>query len=109
MDLNQILFLSIVVIFGLLASRIVLVDIKFRKFIKKNYPDFWDENIHLFIGGGSSGGTSITELSKRFDERFDDNRIKGYQREWKKALKQFVWSVVFLSIVIITSIYFGFI
>ena len=101
-DIGEIFFYSIVATIIIFFFRIVFINIKIRRYIKKYHRDFWDNNIHLFWGGGK-GGPNIFQLVKRLN----DPKIGEYKREWDKALKQLFLVTVIIILLVIVLIYFG--
>ncbi len=100
-DIDAILFYFVTVIIIIFFLRIVLINFKVIRYVKKNHRDFWEKNLHLFLGGGI-GGPNVFQLIKSLD----DPEIRNYKNKWNRALKQFFLIILLIIILIVVYIYF---
>jgi hypothetical protein len=99
MDTDAMLFYSVVAIITTFFLRVVFINIKVRRYIRKYHRNFWEENIHLFFGGGKAG-PNIFQITKSID----DPKIKYYKKKWNNALKQLFLVVLLVTILIVCHI-----
>lgn len=75
--------------------RIVLINHRAIRFIKRNYPKEWEDNFHLF-GTSPYGGNTIFDA---FSE-INDLEFKKFKQAYAAAIRQ-LFIVVLLSVVLI--------
>jgi len=83
MNIDELFFYGLGVVWFIFFFRIVWINSKIIRRIKKLYPEFWEENmLHVY----ASPQLLIPELLKEVE----DPVMRHYREQWDKALKQFV-------------------
>jgi hypothetical protein len=100
MNTDAIVFYSIEVIVITFVIRLFVVRIKVNNYVRKYHKKYWEDNIHLFLWGGSR--ISIEKLTKGLD----DLEIENYKKEYIKAIKQLLFAVLLIIIFSICYIIF---
>jgi len=97
MNTDAILFYSIVVMITTFCFRLVFINIKVRRYIKKYHHDVWEGNIWFsFYGGSGAVGPNIFQVIERIG--LNDPKIEDYKKEWEKVLKQLLLVVLLAAI-----------
>jgi len=95
MSAGKIIFNCIGLIIVISVIRIGFIQYKSANYVKKNYRDFYDNNIDFFWG---SSGNTFKFLKQ--NNVYDEN-IAEYELESKRALKQTGYIVSFVIIIAI--------
>ena len=89
MDGNKIIFIAIGVLWGWLSFRyLIWTEIKARKYVRKNLPHAWQENITFIYD------RSIFSPLKGID----DERFRDFRRERDRGIKYLLASCVVIFI-----------
>lgn len=91
MNVGEVVFFVLAAIAIIPLLRLILIDMRTRRHIKKYHRQFWDEHIGMFVGGGKVG-PSVFQIAKGLN----DPSIAILHEEWKKALKQLLLVAFFL-------------
>jgi len=94
MDVGGVLFYGVGIVWFIFFLRIVWVNLKIRKRIKKLYPKFWEENMLVLFAGFGFAKDLIPKLLKEVE----DPIMRHYKEQWDSAFKQMIIAI-FITIV----------
>ena len=104
-DPDAIIFYSMAVIITICIFRIVFINIKVGRYIKKYHHDVWEGNIWFsFYGGSGAVGSNIFQIIEKIG--INDHKIDDYKKEWEKALKQFFLAILLAAILVFCYLVF---
>lgn len=95
-NINSLLFFLITATLVICFARLILIDLRVRKYVKHNYHEYWEEKIDFFLFGGRASIFQITN-------NLNDPKIEKYKQQFIKALKQLI--IITLIITTIVVIY----
>lgn len=104
MNMDAIVFYSTAVIIIVFFFRVMLINIKVTRYVKKCHPNVWDDYKRLGSGGLFGAGSNPFQVINSLG--LDDPKIEQYKIAWDKALKQLLFAV--LLIIIFSFCYIAF-
>jgi hypothetical protein len=101
MDIGQLLFISITILWGICFSWIPFINWKAINYVKRKYPQEWNNELQGKIGTSIFGGKRVFE----FFAKFNDPVIESYKNKWDAAFRRLLLSVLFSFFVVMAYIY----
>lgn len=99
--MEQVIFVSIAVVWSVCFLRIPLISWKAIKFVKRKYPREWDNELQHQIGTSIFGGRTVFQ----FLSKLDDPAINNLKKKWDAALRQFLFLVLLSFILVVAYIF----
>ncbi|OGR06732.1 MAG: hypothetical protein A2511_12390 [Deltaproteobacteria bacterium RIFOXYD12_FULL_50_9] len=96
MDIGQIIFISIAVMWVVCFLRIPLISWDAIKYVKRKYPQEWNNEFQHQIGTSIFGGRTVFQ----FFSKLGDPVIDNLKKKWETALRQLLFSVLFASVLV---------
>lgn len=92
--MNYFVTLSIAAIWLILVFRVLAVQLKCIKYVKRNHPEILSNGSY---GSGPFGGSTIFNLCRKLN----DNEIFNYESKYKKTIKQLLLGVAVTILIFI--------
>lgn len=96
MDVGQIIFISIAVVWVVCFLRIPLISWDVIKYVKRKYPREWENEFQYQIGTSIFGGRTVFQ----FFLKLGDPVIDNLKKKWDAALRQLLFSVLFSFVLV---------